>query len=415
MRRDPTGLRLTNGYRRRANSALRAAFNVALASSAHQSPAIRGNRRICVKESKPKLLLLHPHAGLCAQIAGKLAPLYAVKAFSLPAEALRCASVTPPAAMLIAEDSARRMQFSLLKSLRRDPRIAMLPIVILLDQNSPERHQAALQAGATSCLPPPYSLQTLVGIISSALNATVEHRWESLPLIHAAALKCSVAIFSAAADRLGAGQPIAYSELNDACQPLLTAVNCGEVKTILQGVRDHDNYTFSHSLRVAVFLGMFGRAHGLSDDDQNVLTIGGLLHDLGKTAIPAMILNKAGALNAEEFEIMKRHVPATLKMLAQCPQLPRGAIIIAGQHHEKLDGSGYPNGLAGSQLNELARMAAIADVFGALTDRRVYKPDMSPEQAFRVMSEEMNRHLDMVLLEHFRQMLLDTHAARDEP
>jgi HD-GYP domain-containing protein (c-di-GMP phosphodiesterase class II) len=367
-----------------------------------------------VQDSKPRLVLLHGNALLREQIASKLASLYTIKTFSSTADALRFASVAQPAAVLISEEIAVSMQFALVKSMRLDPLLGMMSIIILLDEHSPDRRAAALQSGASACLEKPYNLKTFVPTISSALNATVENRWESLPLIHAAALKCSIAIFGSVSERMSAGKSIAYSEINAACEPLLTAVNSEQVRTVLQGVRDHDNYTFSHSLRVAIFLGMFGRTFGLSGDDQNVLTIGGLLHDLGKTHIPSLILNKAGPLNDEELEIMKGHVPATLKMLEQCPELPRGAIIIASQHHERLDGSGYPNGLSGTQLNELARMAAIADVFGALTDRRVYKPDMPPEQAFRIMSEEMNRHLDMSLLERFRQMLLDTSALLED-
>jgi HD-GYP domain-containing protein (c-di-GMP phosphodiesterase class II) len=367
-----------------------------------------------VQDSKPKLVLLHGNALLREQISSKLAPLYAIKAFSSTADALRFASVTQPATVLISDEIAVSMQFSLVRSMRLDPLFAMIPIVILLDCASPERRAAALQSGATSCLDKPYNLKSFVRTISSALNASVENRWEGLPQIHAAALKCSIAIFSAATERMGAGQPVAYSEINEACRPLLAAVSSEQVRSILQGVRDHDNYTFSHSLRVAIFLGMFGRTFGLSGEDQNVLTIGGLMHDLGKISIPSLILNKAGQLNDEEFEIMKGHVPATLKMLRQCTELPRGAIVIASQHHEKLDGSGYPNGLCGTQLNELARMAAIADVFGALTDRRVYKPGMLPEHAFKIMSKEMSRHLDMPLLERFRQMLLDTNALLED-
>jgi HD-GYP domain-containing protein (c-di-GMP phosphodiesterase class II) len=207
---------------------------------------------------------------------------------------------------------------------------------------------------------------------------------------------------------MAAGEEIAYSEISIACQPLLAAVNDEDINGLLQGVRDHDDYTFSHSLRVSVLLSMLGRTCGLTGADQNILTIGGLLHDIGKIAIPPLILNKAGKLSDDEIQIMQGHVPATLKLLAQSPGLPRGALIIAGQHHEKIDGSGYPDGLSGGRLNDLARMAAIVDVFGALTDRRVYKAAMSPERALGIMSVEMRRHLDMGLLSLFRQMLLDT-------
>jgi len=361
-----------------------------------------------MRESRPKLVLLDGHAGLRGQIAATLGPLYAIKDFSLTSDALRYARVTEPNAILISEERAHDMNYALIKSMRLDPRFAMTPIVILLNGNNSEQHVTALCAGATTCLAKPYKLSSFVRIISSALSASVEKRWESLPPLQAAALKCGISVFSSVSDRTAAGEDVPYSEISIACAPLLAAVNDDDVQTLLQGVRDHDNYTFSHSPRVSVLLSMLGRACGLQGEDQNILTIGGLLHDIGKIAIPSLILNKAGKLNEDEFGIMKGHVPATLKLLEQAPGLPRGELVIAGQHHEKIDGSGYPNGLSGTRLNDLARMAAIADVFVALTDRRVYKSAMAPERAFSIMSGEMRQHLDMHLLALFRQMLLDT-------
>ena len=104
---------------------------------------------------------------------------------------------------------------------------------------------------------------------------------------------------------------------------------------------------------------------------------------------------------------MKRHVTASVAYLQRCHDLPKGILTIAAQHHEKLDGSGYPLGLAGNKLDRLARMASIIDVFTALTDRRVYKPAMKPETALKIMADEMASHLDITLLGLFRQMLLD--------
>lgn len=360
-----------------------------------------------MKESRPKLVLLDAHAGLREQITAALGPLYLIKNFSLTADALRYAHVTEPNAILISEARAQDMNYALVKSMRLDPLFAMMPIVILLDGNDSGQRAMALRAGATSCLAKPYNLSNFVRIISTALSASVEKRWESLAPLQAEALKCGIAVFNDVSERTVAGENVPYAEISAACEPLLAAVNDDDIDSLLQGVRDHDNYTFSHSLRVSVFLSMLGRACGLTGDDLNILTIGGLLHDIGKIAIPSLILNKAGKLSNAEFTIMKGHVPATLKLLDRSPGLPRGAVIIAGQHHEKIDGSGYPDGLSGRRLNDLARMAAIADVFGALTDRRVYKSAMAPERAFSIMSGEMREHLDMHLLAIFREMLLD--------
>ncbi|KAF0113944.1 MAG: response regulator, partial [Rhodospirillaceae bacterium] len=179
-----------------------------------------------------------------------------------------------------------------------------------------------------------------------------------------------------------------------------------DFKVLLNGVRGHDNYSCVHSLRVAIFLSMFGHTMGLENDDLLVLSCGGLLHDVGKMSIPYEVLNKPGRLNDAEFTVMRKHVTNTVRYIDACATLPKGIGIIAAQHHEKLDGTGYPNGLKGRDINELARMAAIVDVFSALTDRRCYKEPMVPEQALRIMRESIAGHIDQSMLRLFVDLLL---------
>ena len=107
---------------------------------------------------------------------------------------------------------------------------------------------------------------------------------------------------------------------------------------------------------------------------------------------------------------MRNHVIDTMTFLARNNTLPNTVRVIAGLHHEKLDGSGYPKGLAAGDLNEIARMAAIADVFCALTDYRAYKKSMSAAQALEVMTQEMDRQLDQKLIRMFAPLLLDNVA-----
>lgn len=173
-------------------------------------------------------------------------------------------------------------------------------------------------------------------------------------------------------------------------------------------MRSHDNYTYAHSLQVATLLALFGHSLGLSKEEQAILASGGLLHDVGKMTIPNEVLNKPGRLTPAEFIVMKGHVEASIAHLERCPDLPKSILTIAAQHHEKLNGTGYPYGLNGKRLDELARMASIIDVFSALTDRRVYKPSMTAEAALQIMTDQMGSHLDMRLVGLFRQMLLDT-------
>jgi putative nucleotidyltransferase with HDIG domain len=361
---------------------------------------------------KPSLLLVDRRMLHRERIKMRLETLYNVIDFVVLADALRHARLRPPAGMVICEDQARGEDFYFLQTLRLEPAFKSLPIIVILAEDNTAQSARALHAGASSCLAKPYLPSDLVTLISTAMNNVCERNWEQLPALPAAALKSSVSMFNAVADLIASGQPIAYDDINAGCQPLLEAVNADDISSLLQGVRQHDDYTYAHSLRVAVFLSVFGRNIGLSWAEQTVLTAGGLLHDIGKTIIPPLLLNKAGHLTSSEYAFMQTHVAASVNILEKSAGLPEGVLIIAGQHHEKLDGTGYPNALAGSKLNELARMAAIVDIFSALTDRRVYKPTMTPDAAFSLMADEMSTQLDMPLMRAFRQILYDTHIAQ---
>jgi putative nucleotidyltransferase with HDIG domain len=133
-------------------------------------------------------------------------------------------------------------------------------------------------------------------------------------------------------------------------------------------VRGHHNYTCVHSLRVATYRSIFGHAIGVLGDDLLTLSTGGLLHDVGKMVTPQDVLNKNSKLDDDEWVCMKEHVNNSSAVYDRTPDISQGIRIIGEQHHEKLNGTGYPRGLKGSELNELARMSAIVDIFGALND-----------------------------------------------
>jgi len=231
--------------------------------------------------------------------------------------------------------------------------------------------------------------------------------------VQRSALKKTVTLFNDISDLIDTGEPVPYENVKTSCAPLVTAICSGTFKEMLKGVRGHDNYSYVHSLRVATFLSLFGHTIGIRGDDLATLSTGGLLHDVGKMSIPHDVLNKPGKLSDEEWHVMRSHVTNTVEYLEANPEIPKGVITIASQHHEKLDGTGYPNGIKGKDLNELARMASIVDIFSALTDRRIYKEPMAPEKAMMIMSE-MTDELDQAFLALFREMLLDAASGIDD-
>jgi len=342
------------------------------------------------------------------QVEQALTSFYRVACYANSNEAIGELRDTPPCAVLIDQAAPPLGGLEFIKLLRREKLFHDVPVIFTSADDAAHVHDAAIECGADSFLAKPYRRSGLIRAISQQVNKTVERHWEELAPTQRHALVGTLEVFNSISDVIDAGEPIAYAKVTSACGPLVEAVGMREFNGILSGVRDHDNYSYAHSLGTATLLLLFGYTIGLKDDDLSLLGSGGLLHDVGKMSIPHEILNKAGRLTEAEFEVMKSHVPLTLAYLAKCPDIPKNIITIAAQHHEKLDGTGYPLGLKGGQLNELARMASIVDVFGALTDRRVYKPPMSAEQALVIMTDDMATKLDQKLLALFRDMLMDS-------
>lgn len=141
----------------------------------------------------------------------------------------------------------------------------------------------------------------------------------------------------------------------------------------LSEIRSVDSYTFAHSVNVCVLSCLLGLHFGFSRDDLRELAIGALLHDIGKVKIAPELLGKAGRLAIHEMEEMKRHPRLGFEMLRECEGLSLRIAHVAYQHHERLDGRGYPRGLKGDAIHPFARIAMVVDTFDAMTSERVYR------------------------------------------
>lgn len=247
----------------------------------------------------------------------------------------------------------------------------------------------------------PIPAKTILDTISQIIGEKAEQSWRELPEQVGRPLTLTVDQYKDISKAIANGDPIDCASTQESCKPLIQAVSSGNHHSILGAVQNHHNYTYVHSLRVATLLTLFGHGLGMKGDDMLVLSAGGLMHDVGKLVTPKKILDKPGKLTDDEWPIMQNHVVKSRQILEESPGITKGALIIAGQHHEKIDGSGYPDGLKGAELNELARMSAIVDIFGALTDARSYKPAFPPEKAFGIL-EGMKEQIDQNLLNVFR-------------
>ncbi len=173
--------------------------------------------------------------------------------------------------------------------------------------------------------------------------------------------------------------------------------------------------TGNHVKRVAEYSRLLASLYGLSEDECELIKMASPMHDIGKVGIPDNILNKPAKFEAHEWETMKKHAEMGFDML-QYSQRPilKAAAIIANEHHEKIDGTGYPKGLKGEEIHIYGRITAVADVFDALGSSRVYKKAWNLDKILELFKEESGTHFDANLVELFLNNLDQFLEIRDQ-
>ncbi|KMJ52132.1 phosphodiesterase [Vogesella sp. EB] len=176
--------------------------------------------------------------------------------------------------------------------------------------------------------------------------------------------------------------------------------NSGALLTLLR-IKNKDDYTFLHSVSVGTLMIAFCRSVGMDMETIHLAGLGGILHDTGKALVPDEILNKPGRLTEEEFDIIKRHPRDGFDILSRTEGISEIPLDITLHHHERVDGSGYPHNLKGDTISTLAKMAAIVDVYDAITADRCYHKGMAPTDALRKIFEWSKYHFDPKLVQAF--------------
>lgn len=165
--------------------------------------------------------------------------------------------------------------------------------------------------------------------------------------------------------------------------------------TSLMKLSSHDYYTYNHSVNVSVY--SIAICKTVLGEDKNLLVtagLGGLLHDLGKRKVDSKLINKPGKLDAEEWVEMKRHPGYGYELLQDVPSISEDIKRIVHEHHEHLDGTGYPQGLTDTQILKLSKVASVADVFDALTTKRSYKEACTAKEALEIMANMQEGKFD---------------------
>jgi len=192
------------------------------------------------------------------------------------------------------------------------------------------------------------------------------------------------------------GKAIELDQVEPVVQNITESIlrNPGALTGLLR-IKNKDDYTFLHSVSVCTLLVAFCRSAGMDGElTRRQAGLGGLLHDTGKALVPDEVLNKPGRLTDEEFEIIKKHPKDGYEILLKTPQVGEIPLDITLHHHERMDGSGYPDKLPGEQISTLAQMAAIVDVYDAITADRCYHKGMSAAEALRKIYEWSKFHFN---------------------
>ncbi|MEO5349128.1 MAG: HD-GYP domain-containing protein [Magnetococcus sp. YQC-3] len=178
--------------------------------------------------------------------------------------------------------------------------------------------------------------------------------------------------------------------------------NAGAILS-LSLIKRKDEYTFMHSVNVGVFLMSFCHTLGMEREQIVQAGIGGMLHDMGKMKVPTEILNSPNKLTDAEFKTMQAHPAFSGELLRETGEISALSIQVAEQHHERFNGSGYPFKLSGQQIGLFGQMAAIVDVYDAITTDRSYHKGMSSHEALEKMFEWCKHHFDLALFQQFVQ------------
>lgn len=286
-----------------------------------------------------------------------------------------------------------------------NPSLSEIPSLFILSSLSRVEVVQSTAMGATDFLTHPFDDSALKNAIAKIANNRIEQSWANLSKTQEAALKVSLKVFEDTFKNVREGIPFSQEDVREGCDLIIQATAEEGLVGWMDAVKEHHNQTYRHSMMVCGFLVSFGMILGVRGSDLQRLSICGLVHDIGKAFIPLNVLDKPGLLTDDDWVIMRSHPEYTRKVMidSDCdPDVLDGAI----HHHEKIDGTGYPDGLSGDDVSDFARMVAVADVFSGLTEKRSYKASMPALKAFEIMMD-MEGHLDLDLVKAFEPVALD--------
>jgi putative nucleotidyltransferase with HDIG domain len=258
--------------------------------------------------------------------------------------------------------------------------------------------------GAAFLFPANVSISDISAALAPAIRSTIPSVAPTASLTPAQNIEQARLHFGTIFNAAARGEGVSRTSVENATASVMAAIAEGGIRQWLEVVWTYDEITYQHCLLVTGLAAEFSASLQFASNDQKHVTRAALLHDLGKAKIPLAILNKPRALTSEEAAIMRTHARIGYELLRGQDDYEPEILEVVLRHHELLDGSGYPDGLAGPQINDLVRLVTICDVYAALIERRAYKQAIAPAPAFKIL-QEMEGKLEGALVRAFAQVV----------
>jgi putative two-component system response regulator len=309
----------------------------------------------------PRVLVVDDDRAITRMFQRLLSPSFIVDVAHDGDSAVERVKVAPPDVVVLDVVIADASGFDICRRLKRDPETRLTPVIMVTGLDAREARIEGLESGADDFLRKPVDPAELLARLRSLARMK------------------------------------RYTDDLDSAASIVT--------TLAEMIEARDGYTEGHCYRMGNYATALGRSVGFGDDDLRTLQRGGFLHDIGMLAIPDAVLRKAGSLEPEEYERIKSHTVIGDSLCGNLRSLQAVRPIVR-HHHERLDGSGYPDGLVGDQIPLMAQIIGIVDVFDAVTTMRPYQRARPTDEALDVLRDQV-RHgwRDADLVERFAALL----------
>ncbi|WP_420548431.1 HD domain-containing phosphohydrolase [Curvivirga sp.] len=290
---------------------------------------------------------------------------------------------------------------------RKEKDLSSLPTLFIGNTEQVAESLDLIREFCENSMSAPFHPSHFLSQLWEVCDVAAEGHWLELNPLQQSVLKVTKSSIRKMFDAENTSTIIKPELYEDCSRVLVEAAANRDLRNVVDMLKRHHGYTFVHVLKVSSLMTIFGAELGLGKTDMELLAQGGLMHDVGKRDTPIEILEKPSQLDPQEWEEMRKHVTLSGSILRASPGIPQEVINIAERHHEKIDGSGYPYGLKGGQMDDLSLISAIMDIYSALTDKRSYKQAMVPQKALSIMDNMVGDHIEEGFYYRFKEMVLD--------